>query len=1712
MPGLNGFIARRTSRRLAAYLGVLLILSGVLPFVGASTVLGTDTTFKAPGNTTAPDSWTGSANALNNTDDGVYATATGDNVDERFRDFGFSVPAGSIIDGITVKANAFSSDSSGCQLSVRLSWNGGSNFSSRITDNLNGDAAAVLQFGSSSNTWGNTWDPTELTDGNFRLEVRNEDPGSSCSGTTSLDWVTASVSYRTINSGTANASLGSVVCEAADFNFVIDMSGSIGAQGNTPSNLSDLKAGITGFVTAFQNAGGDGQYSGTRFNGSSTSALTSGYTDAATFNGAVNGLSNPNGLTPTSAGIGAGAGNNAHDRAGIPNVMFVVTDGSPNKPNTHGDDLNNAETWLQAANAAVASADAARAGSGANGYVVKAVYLSTAGDPGDTSLPFSNTAGDSQWATSVMNRIGGGSHLDSDFAGFVNDLFEAIGCAPPATTISKTADAASVDAGDQIGFTIKVSNAGGSAAHDVVADDNLPDTAGTSWSISPAVAGCSITGSAGNQALHCNFGTIAAGAFKSVHVVSGTGSSCGTYNNTATFTSSDGGSGQDGASVNVRCASIDVAKVADAPSVSAGDQIGFLITVTSNGPGSAKGVVMTDTLPTDAGTSWSVNGGTGAGSCAIATGVLTCNFGTMANGASYTVHLTSPTSKATLADSPVVNTAVVTTTNDGSDEATDDVVVLAGSIDVAKVADAPSVSAGDQIGFLITVTSNGPGSAKGVVMTDTLPTDAGTSWSVNGGTGAGSCAIATGVLTCNFGTMANGASYTVHLTSPTSKATLADSPVVNTAVVTTTNDGSDEATDDVVVLAGSIDVAKVADAPSVSAGDQIGFLITVTSNGPGSAKGVVMTDTLPTDAGTSWSVNGGTGAGSCAIATGVLTCNFGTMANGASYTVHLTSPTSKATLADSPVVNTAVVTTTNDGSDEATDDVVVLGPDLGIVKLGSAPISAGDTATFTLTVTNHGPGAAHDVTLSDQLPAGAWSIGGTNAGSCSINGSNLLTCAFGTLANGSSRSINVSRTTVPADCGSIDNLASVMASNEDTATDQYANSDDASIIVSCPDVTVLKTGNGSISAGENAEFTIVVTNLGPGEAHSVTLQDELPSGIDWVVGGPAADDCQVTDGTLSCDFGNLAVQATRTISLTGETDAPDCGVVPNTATVAATNEPQAADANNSSSASVTVDCPAMLITKTADDPEVSAGDQIGFVVTVTNNGNGSVFGLAVDDLLPAGNGLAWTIDSQSGGWAISNGHLTWGAGTLPSQNSITVHIVSPTGTAACGNVANTASFITGNDGTGSDGATVKVDCPNVTVQKTADASPVVAGTAAAFTITVTNEGPGTARDVTLSDTLAAGHAWVQDNEDCSIDGNQLSCQFGDLADNASRVVHVSTTTTVEDCGRMVNEATVAASNEAASDTEDNTDSATVEVQCGAITVVKTAGNAADGATYVTEPGNVLFTYVVANTGTADLENIALVDDNATPGDTSDDVTVTCPETTLAVGASMTCTTTLPVDFGVRTNVATVTANPVLDVEGQVSDTDDAVVRVPQLTITKAITAGAPGGAPIVEGDQVTYTLTYDLTDGPVTNGIITDVMPEGLTYLAGTATSNDEFTFESYDSASRTLTWLASNVTRDGSVSYQAEAAVDSVNLPQPLVNTATIDSGQTEPDSDAASVSVGKVEDLTPPPTSTIDQVPGTPAGNGLLLLLIALAGFMVVAGLLVPTPAKARRRNRRG
>jgi len=135
--------------------------------------------------------------------------------------------------------------------------------------------------------------------------------------------------------------------------------------------------------------------------------------------------------------------------------------------------------------------------------------------------------------------------VDSGIGGNTKNFNDVVVAFPPIITgqlvISSAADAATVNLGNAIGFTINVSNSGPGSESNVELNDALPSGTGVTWSISPAYSGpgtCSISGSIGSQVLSCLFGTLASGSAASLHV-SGASPGVGVYVNAATASSNN---------------------------------------------------------------------------------------------------------------------------------------------------------------------------------------------------------------------------------------------------------------------------------------------------------------------------------------------------------------------------------------------------------------------------------------------------------------------------------------------------------------------------------------------------------------------------------------------------------------------------------------------------------------------------------------------------------------------------------------------------------------------------------------------------------------------------------------------------------------------------------------------------------------------------------------------------------------------------------------------------------------------------------------------------------------------------------------------------------------------------------------------------------------------------------------------------------------------
>jgi uncharacterized repeat protein (TIGR01451 family) len=307
-----------------------------------------------------------------------------------------------------------------------------------------------------------------------------------------------------------------------------------------------------------------------------------------------------------------------------------------------------------------------------------------------------------------------------------------------------------------------------------------------------------------------------------------------------------------------------------------------------------------------------------------------------------------------------------------------------------------------------------------------------------------------------------------------------------------------------------------------------------------------------------------------------------------------------------------------------------------------------------------------------------------------------------------------------------------------------------------------------------------------------------------------------------------------------------------------------------------------------------------------------------------------------------------------------------------------------------------------------------------------------------------------------------------------------------------------------------------------ISIVKTAGDAPDGGTYQFLGGDVEYTYLVTNTGPIDLIDVEVVDDNGTP-DAADDFVVDCKgQTTLAAGASMTCTAAIDVsEPGFRINIATVTATT--EGETDVSDLDSAIVRVVEYSLLLDKSNDAPPGPAdlptVEEGDTITYTLAYTTqTNDVITNATIVDELPEGVTYVEGSATSDGQFDFVSYtanliegDGISGTLVWEADEVTESGSLSYKATADEGSAELAQPLRNLAVVDSDQTPEDGAQSDVFVNPPpEALTPPPTDASGRGQAE-TGMNLAIAALILGGIGFLATFLRPAPVRVRARRPR-
>ncbi|HNB50776.1 MAG TPA: proprotein convertase P-domain-containing protein, partial [Anaerolineales bacterium] len=168
----------------------------------------------------------------------------------------------------------------------------------------------------------------------------------------------------------------------------------------------------------------------------------------------------------------------------------------------------------------------------------------------------------------------------------------------------------------------------------------------------------------------------------------------------------------------------------------------------------------------------------------------------------------------------------------------------------------------------------------------------------------------------------------------------------------------------------------------------------------------------------------------------------GTVAGGSSSTVEVTLDSTGLT---EGVYTGTLCVTSNDLTNPLVTVPLTLtvdaSADLSITKTAAAEVTVGDTFTYTVEVSNAGPATAHNVVVTDTLPAGVTFVSAT-AG-CTNDGG-VVTCDLGDVASGGSATVEI---VVTADeVGTVSNTAVVASSSSDPNAENNSASADTDIV------------------------------------------------------------------------------------------------------------------------------------------------------------------------------------------------------------------------------------------------------------------------------------------------------------------------------------------------------------------------------------------------------------------------------------------------------------------------------------------------------------------------------------------------------------------------------------------------------------------------------------------------------------------------------------------
>ena len=818
-------------------------------------------------------------------------------------------------------------------------------------------------------------------------------------------------------------------------------------------------------------------------------------------------------------------------------------------------------------------------------------------------------------------------------------------------------------------------------------------------------------------------------------------------------------------------------------------------------------------------------------------------------------------------------------------------------------------------------------------------------------------------------------------------------------------------------------LASLDDTPAE--GDTVTFQIEVTNNGTAQATNVTLTDSLPT--GLTYTADTAPAGTSYDEATGLWT--IVSIDSGDTVTITISGTVDVGAGGDTIInVTTAAAGDQTDPStagDDLVEAIVVENiADLVTVKTltsGDDTPAEGDTITFQIEVSNNGAAQAKNVSLTDQLPTGITLIGNSPSQGSYDAGTGEWT--IGTINGGTSATITLTGTVDVGEGGNtIVNVTTAATGDQDDPSTDGDDLVEAIVVENLADLVTVKTltsGDDTPAEGDTVTFQIEVTNNGAAQATNVSLSDSLPTGITLTGNTPSQGSYNA--GTGLWTIGTINSGTSATITLTGMVDVGEGGNTITNVTTAATTVDQIdpSTVGDDLEEQVEIENLADLVTvKTlaSGNSNPSQGEIVTFEIEVTNNGAAQATNVSLTDLLPAGlTATANNGTTSAGSYDAATG--LWTIGTLNNGETVTLTIEGQINRGQTGSITNVTTAATGDqpdptpDGDDLEEEVVLEQLTNLVTVKTLASgnSNPAEGDIVTFEIEVTNDGPDTATNVSLTDLIPAGLTATVANGGISQGTYNATTglwSIGTLANGESATLTLQGTVDANAGNSTITNVTTAAAGDQTDPTTfgDDLEESVTSVGEADLVTVKTL---ASGDATPDEGDTVTFQIEVTNNGADQATNVSLIDSlpigitltaNTVSLGSYDAINGVWDIGSLNAGASATITLSGTVDLGragsTLTNITTAATGDQNDPSTVGDDLEESIVVNDAVDLVTVKTLASGNSTP-AEGDTVTFQIDVTNNGGAqATNVSLTDSLPAGITFSASTVSQG------TYDAAS----------------------------------------------------------------------------------------------------------------